>query len=483
MKSVLIIGFDGLQPSQVTPELMPNLARFAARGVFFENHHPVYPSLTRVNVASIATGRYPGNHGIAGNSFVAREFNESRVLPALLPELTELLKETGRFLLCPNLAQAVTGAGKTFVSLGMGSSGNAFIHGFSPDRPGAYTSHPEFSMPDALNVGVEHKYGKWPERQFPDLARLSYGARVMAEHLLPEYSPDVAVFWAGEPDVSQHKTGVSSAMARKGLAEADRAFATLMAYLEKSGKASDTDVIVVSDHGYSQVTDFVDVKRLAADAGFGPEPSKGGVVIAPNNGSVSFYVIGRSRDVADRLAAWLMAQPWCGALIADDSLRIEGAIAASRVAVHGERVPDIMMSFAWDSKPNSAGVPGHAYSCDHVIGEGDHGSMSGHEMRNTLIAAGPSFKSRMRIAMPTGNVDVAPTVLHLLGLAGGEAMDGRVVREAIAGGPSPESIECNTEVVEAGRKQNGLAFSQYVKVTTVGKTVYVDEGNRAGAPA
>ena len=60
MASVLIAVFDGLQPAQVIPELMPNLASLAAQGITFTNHHPVYPSVTRVNVSSVVTGRYPG---------------------------------------------------------------------------------------------------------------------------------------------------------------------------------------------------------------------------------------------------------------------------------------------------------------------------------------------------------------------------------------------------------------------------------------
>jgi phosphonoacetate hydrolase len=32
---VLIVTFDALRPDMVTPELMPNLTRFAAEGAFF----------------------------------------------------------------------------------------------------------------------------------------------------------------------------------------------------------------------------------------------------------------------------------------------------------------------------------------------------------------------------------------------------------------------------------------------------------------
>ena len=61
--SVLIVVFDGLQPSQITPALMPNLAKFASDGVRFQNHHPVYPTVTRANVSSLVTGCSPGRHG------------------------------------------------------------------------------------------------------------------------------------------------------------------------------------------------------------------------------------------------------------------------------------------------------------------------------------------------------------------------------------------------------------------------------------
>jgi predicted AlkP superfamily pyrophosphatase or phosphodiesterase len=68
MVSVLIVAFDGLQPAQVIPEMMPNLSSLAAQGVTFTNHHPVYPSVTRVNVSSLVTGRNPGGHGQIGRA-------------------------------------------------------------------------------------------------------------------------------------------------------------------------------------------------------------------------------------------------------------------------------------------------------------------------------------------------------------------------------------------------------------------------------
>ena len=64
---VLIIVFDGLRPDQVTAENCPNLYGLARRGVEFINHHATFPTLTRVNVASLFTGCHPGRHGITTN--------------------------------------------------------------------------------------------------------------------------------------------------------------------------------------------------------------------------------------------------------------------------------------------------------------------------------------------------------------------------------------------------------------------------------
>src|SRR5262249_3400044 len=61
---------------------------------------------------------------------------------------------------------------------------------------------------------------------------------------------------------------------------------------------------------------------------------------------------------------------------------------------------------------------------------GDHGTPGRANVRNTLIAAGPHFKSGLRSNIPSGNVDVAPTIAHLLGFELPGA-DGRVLHEAL----------------------------------------------------
>ena len=48
-----------------------------------------------------------------------------------------------------------------------------------------------------------------------------------------------------------------------------------------------------------------------------------------------------------------------------------------------------------------------------TVGQGSHGGGSSDELHNTLIVRGPSFKSDYRSKIPSGNIDIAPTILHL----------------------------------------------------------------------
>src|SRR5579864_2989096 len=67
-RRLLLIVVDGLRPDYVTADVMPNLTALGKRGVVFNHHHSVYPTVTRVNASSISTGAYPDTHGLMGNT-------------------------------------------------------------------------------------------------------------------------------------------------------------------------------------------------------------------------------------------------------------------------------------------------------------------------------------------------------------------------------------------------------------------------------
>ena len=470
MPAVLIFAIDGLQPSQVTDELMPNLAAFASGGVFFDNHHPVYPSVTRVNAASIMTGCYPGRHGLVGNTLVIREYDRTRAFSALVDELSVVVEKTGRLLFRPTLAEIISGHGKKFVTVGTGSSGNTFVHNPKPNAGHGRSIHPEFTIPADLGASIVERFGEWGERTDPDYGRNEYATRVLTEYAMDDC--DLAIYWCDEPDHAQHAAGVNSDLGKQALAVADNAFGKVIEHLDENGLRNETDIMIVSDHGYSTSRGLIGIESLVK------RECPVSVVVGTNGASVLFWVPDRNTGAVDQLAEWLMRQPWCGAITVPRAHGgIEGALPARLVGQEGERSPDLTMSFTWDSESNEVGVPGLAHTAGQPVGQGDHGSLSKHEMRNTLIAGGPSFKSGIHMDSPTGNVDLAPTALRILGLPGGESMDGRVLEEALDGGPDPDSVESNTETFSAERELGHARYRQEITTTSVGKTTYVDQGS------
>ena len=478
MTSVFIIVFDGLQPSQITPELMPNLARFASEGVVFERHHPVFPTVTRINAASMVTGCNPGRHGLAANLVVMRDLDPASTFPVLEPNLRQLGSVTnGRVLQVPPIAEIFRAHDMSYAAVGVGTSGNAYVHNAHPDVSNGLTVHPDFCLPDIRHNEILDRFGEWPDESLPNVARVEHAGKIVTDHVLVDLEPDVTLFWCSEPDKSQHAAGVSSPLAVSALAAADAEFGRVLRVLEKTGKLDSTDVLVVSDHGYSTITEAIPVKAMLGEAGFGAPGADRGVVVAENGGSVLFYTHPFSRETSDSLAEWLMSQSWCGALVASEAVGdIEGTLPLSLTGGEGERAPDLVMSFAWNSEPNESGVPGHAYSASGKAGTGQHGSMSKHDLRNTLVARGPSFRSGLQSTVPSGNLDIAPTVMHLLGLDETDHMDGRVLHEALRGS-NVDVPQIATDRHSAERVIDGHRYQQNIQTVTVVGTTYLDEGN------
>ena len=175
-----------------------------------------------------------------------------------------------------------------------------------------------------------------------------------------------------------------------------------------------------------------------------------------------------------------MRQTWCGTITASDAVAgITGTLPASLVGNEGPRAPELTVSFLWDSTVNEAGYSGTAYATYGEPGTGQHGSMSQHEMNNILFAAGPAFRSNIRSLIPSGNTDLAPTILRILGLSGYGNMHGRVLEEALSGCSEMKEIDWRTETPRSEVNLGDDIYRQEIQISTVGTTSYVDMGNRA----
>jgi hypothetical protein len=163
-----------------------------------------------------------------------------------------------------------------------------------------------------------------------------------------------------------------------------------------------------------------------------------------------------------KLVRFLQSREEFGAIFVDSRYgTLPGTLPMSSVNLeNGTRQnngqPDLVVSFAWEAKQLVNGVPGIEF--ESLAGNrGMHGSFSPIDVHNTLVAAGPGFKSGTTIDTPTGNVDVAPTVARLLGLQMTQA-DGRVLNEALVRPASSSTPSVATRVVSPDVPAGGLTF-------------------------
>jgi predicted AlkP superfamily pyrophosphatase or phosphodiesterase len=252
---ILTVFLDGLRPDQVTTQHTPNIASLMKKGVRFLNHHAVFPTETRVNVASYVTGRSPSFHGIVGNTFIA--YNKGtpwEVNTGRRQCLAQLEEETaGRLLLAKSLGEILAENGETMIAISIGSEGNAFLNNHKAEKSGGLVIHPDFTIPEKEEKEITHIVGAWPLAGTPNTERIRHATSILLDYVIPKYDPTVVTLWFSEPDGAQHKTGISSPQAFQGIEQADAEIGRIMEYLRNRGLDGSTDLLVASDHGHSTV--------------------------------------------------------------------------------------------------------------------------------------------------------------------------------------------------------------------------------------
>jgi hypothetical protein len=157
------------------------------------------------------------------------------------------------------------------------------------------------------------------------------------------------------------------------------------------------------------------------------------VVIAVNGGSDYVYVPSHAPELLERVVRFLQARPEVGALFVSARYpSIPGTLPMESVRMESKdprRNPDLVMSYDYDEHAVVSGMPGIIYAGAQNY-RGMHGTFSPVDVHNSLVAIGPDFRGRFRDPLPTGNVDVPPTLAKILGVSLPRA-DGRVLDEAL----------------------------------------------------
>ncbi|MDP7088927.1 MAG: alkaline phosphatase family protein [Dehalococcoidia bacterium] len=431
MTSILIVAFDGLQPSQVDPQRMPVVSKIADDGVRFLHNHAVFPSVTRANAATLVTGVSPGKHGLTANKSIFPEYSTHQVVDALHPKLSEINQLTkGKLLFVPTIGELIRKHNLQWVSVVGGTSGNAYVQHPNAAENAHVVIHPEFTNPPVHNDKIRSQYGDWPSKKAPAAELIRRTADVAIGYALIELNPDALLIWFPEPDTSQHAFGVDSSEARDMIELADQQLGRILKKISQQGY--EPDVFIVSDHGYETIDSVINVHKELIAGGFNIKSEENSVIVADNGGSVLFYITSTDHELSIRLLRWLSVQKWVGSIATDIPQDTDAKFPTlSDIGLSGPRAPLFAVTMRSSATGQIAPLARSGTATGGIVGMGSHGGGSSAEMHNTLIASGPSFKSNYRSNLPSGNVDIAPTTLHLLNIPVPDHFDGRVLTEAL----------------------------------------------------
>ncbi len=488
-RHVVVVVWDGMRPDFITETNTPTLYHLAHEGVWFDNHHPVYISSTEVNGTAIATGDYPGHDGVVANKDFLPKIDAFKSLHTESIEVVRKGDEVtqGHYLLAATTAEILRQKGlRTVVA---GAKPVALLH----DRAergaasGGVNLFAGQTLPSNIREAITNSYGKFPGITNLSLTRNDWTTEAMIDPLWKDGVPEFSILWMNEPDASQHATGPGSVRSLAAIKNADDNLARVLHALDEKGVRDKTDILLVSDHGFSTILSMVDMADSLKSAGFNAmreftnTPAKGDVMVVGDGGSVLLYVVGHDQQVIQRIVNFLQGWSYTGVIFTRRP--VEGAFSLSQAHIDAPGAADVFVSLRWTAGKNDVGTPGMIISdlSEYGPGQGMHGTLSHFDMHNTLIAAGPDFRAGIVDHLPTGNVDVAPTVLWILGVKAPQQMDGRVLTEALTI-PGPKIKTYEPGHLETTKELETCVWHQYLNFTEVNGVVYYDEGNGYQTP-
>lgn len=469
----LIVFFDGLRPDYITPEAMPNLYAFSKSGVYGKQHHSVFPTVTRVNASSYASGSYPGTHGVLGNTVYFPSVDPKKGLnTGEYSDLNRIAAATdGHLLTAITLGEVLQKSGKKMMVFSSGSTGQAMLQNHTVS--GGAIVNPGLILPASFKEELVREIGTIPANAKPNTAQHKWITDALIRYGLTLDGPLVSAIWFSDPDGTAHADGIGAASSMESIKIVDAEFGRILGVLKAKNLDEHFDVINSADHGFITHTGNVGLTDFLIENGFKKDKESEDIVVAEG----AIYVKDHNPEVIQKIVSAFQAQEWVGPLFTkgknpgDTKGTIAGTLSFEAIHWnHPDRSADILVDENWDDRKNEKGYAGMSFS----RGVAGHGGISPYEVHIALLAAGPSFKKNFESELPTSNVDIVPTILSNHSIPVPPGMDGRIMTELLNGSSKEKKMEPRKEKITTIAGFAGGTYTLTLERTILGKYQYVD---------
>ncbi len=195
------------------------------------------------------------------------------------------------------------------------------------------------------------------------------------------------------------------------------------------------------------------------------------------------YVVGRSPALTAQVVTTLQHLPSTGVIFTRTGLA--GTFPLAEAGLAAPTAPDIVVASAWKITPGPDAhthveVSNDGYS-EYSAGGGMHVTLSPTDLHNLAVASGPDFRRGAVDSLPSGNIDIAPTLLWLMGVKPGQPLDGRVLHEALLAGDQPFNGAKPGRIDARAELSDGV-WEQHITFSELGAVRYLEEGNGRWQP-
>lgn len=593
-KNIILFVWDGLRPDSITPNTTPNLYKLAQDGTWFNDNHSSFPTFTMMNASSFATGDFAGKAGFYGNTVWNNKAYGKNSAGQNVDFGQPVFTEDYKILTDLNKEEPLTEVFTLFnqahkigiITAAVGKSGPAYFQDYHeqgvifdekhvyPKDFASYLKSINYPLPVdtvysynnfTLNKNNGNPTGTSKVISLKDKVTTDPSSALISPYgtsntylmdsyitqILPKYKPNLSVIWLRDPDTTEHNYGVGVTAYYDALANQDRLLGKLIDKLKQTMQFNNTNIIVVSDHGHSNVSGDLSVfplrtitngtvghidsingysvsgdfrpADLLSKAGFKAYDGSGcqydpvlsgikkngspvyptmidkdgsicggdvkiadqnghrdndigikyntpsykvpaklpqnAVIVAANGGSTYFYIPNHNKMLTQKLVRYCQSRQEFGPIFIDARYgNIPGTLKLETVKLqnHNNRNPDLIVSSNYNENERIGGFAGIEYN-SAGSNRGMHGSFSPIDVHNTLIAYGPNFKKNYVDQLPSGNVDVAPTIAYLLGFRLVNT-DGRILYEALSNGPEASSYNLKINSYNAKTPAHNLTM-------------------------